>query len=215
MHSRCSHCNSWQLVTAAQLRLGRGLLVCSTCAEYFDALVSLSDEAEGEVEIVESGLDGLLSESGAKSFGGIWKTTLVLGFLILLLQIWYFESPKLLIQPNLRSFLVAVCEHLHCQVPHYKNPASCMVLQSDLSNGSDGGLRFSAAIINKSAWPQPYPALNLILLDLNGHPIAQRVFSPHEYAHAGALPIDEAEEISMIIVPPGGVKIGGYTIALL
>jgi hypothetical protein len=203
------------LVTAAQLRLGRGLLVCANCAEYFDALASLSDEAEAKVEIIDSALDGLLPVSGTKTSGGIWKTALVLSFLILLLQMWYFEGHKLLTQPNLRSFLIAVCDQLHCQLPPYSNPETCVVVQSDLLSRSDDSMRLSAAIINKSAWPQAHPALNLILLDLNGHAVAQRVFSPHEYAHADVLAVDEVEEISMTIVPPGGVKIGGYTIALL
>jgi len=215
MYSRCSHCNAWQSVTVAQLRLGRGLLVCSSCAEHFDALASLCDEAEANIEIFDSALDGLLSMSRAKTSGGVWKTALVLGFSILFLQIWYFEGKKLLTQPNLRGFLSEVCDHFHCQLPLYKNPASCIVLQSDLHSGSDGGMRLSAAIINKSPWPQAYPALKMILLDLNGQALAQRVFSPYEYAHADVLPVDEAEEISMTIVPPGGVKIGGYTIALL
>ncbi len=215
MYSCCSHCNTWQLVTAAQLRLGRGLLVCSNCAEYFDALVSLSDEAEAEVEIFNSAFEGLLPVSGAKTSGGVWKTAFVLSFSILLLQIWCFEDHKLLTQPNLRRFLISVCDHLHCQLPPYKNLEDCVVLQSDLRSLSNDSMRLSAAIINKSAWPQAHPALNLILLDLNGHAVAQRVFLPHDYAHADVLPVDEAEEISMTIVPPGGVKIGGYTIALL
>ena len=90
-----------------------------------------------------------------------------------------------------------------------------MVLQSELTNSSDDSIKLSAAIVNKSALPQAFPELNLILLDLNGHAVAQRVFSSHEYAHTDVLPVEEVGEISMTIVPPSGVKIGGYTIALL
>ena len=202
-------------MTVAQLRLGRGLLVCANCAEYFDALAALSEEIEDELKLIDKALDVSLPLSGAKASGAVWPAALLLGLAMLMLQIGYFEGHKLLLQQQLRTLASSVCDYLHCQLPPYKNLESCIVLQSALDNNADDSLRLSAAIINTAAWSQTFPAINLILEDLNGHAVAQRVFSPQEYAHAEALPVNEAEEISMSIVPPVGVKIGGYTIALL
>jgi predicted Zn finger-like uncharacterized protein len=215
MFSQCTHCKTWQAVTAAQLRHGRGLLVCSNCAEYFDALATISEVIEAEPDKSVESFEDSLPLSLTKSPKAVWSYALLLNLVVLFGQIGYFEGQKFLLQPQVRSVLLSVCSFLHCDIPPFKDLQNCLVLQSDLRDEADNRLRVSVALINKAALPQSFPAINLILKDLNGNAVAQRVFLPHEYQHAASLQVDEVEEISLSVVPPVGVKIGGYSIALL
>ncbi|MEZ5671567.1 MAG: DUF3426 domain-containing protein [Thiotrichaceae bacterium] len=44
-------------------------------------------------------------------------------------------------------------------------------------------IQFDAKFSNQAIFSQPYPDLLLTFEDVNGHPLAQRRFTPQEYLH--------------------------------
>ena len=215
MYSRCSHCQAQQTVNAEQLRSSRGLLVCSACGKRFDALVSLSDQANAELR--EKKVDDFWRSPASKRSGaGIWRIGGALSILILLAQILYFEGVTLSRQPQLRAGLLFICNRLDCRLPVYKNLDEWSVSHGDLRTMSDTNYAFSAVITNQAAFPQACPDIKLVLLNFNGQAVAERIFSSRQYSAADSLASNEAAGISLnIVTPPGTAKIGGYTFALL
>ncbi|MDD1620956.1 MAG: zinc-ribbon domain-containing protein [Methylococcaceae bacterium] len=215
MYSRCPHCQTQQSVSAEQLRTSRGLLRCSACGERFDALVSLSEQADEEFK-QDNTADFLPNPPKKPTPKVFWKVGGVLVSLILLAQILYFEGDNLIRQPRLRVGLLAICERLGCRLPEYKNLAEWAVSHSDFQAISDKRYVFSAAITNQAAFPQACPDIKLVLRDFTGQVVAERVFLGREYAAVDLLAANETAEISLAIATPSGVgKIGGYTFTLL
>jgi hypothetical protein len=74
-------------------------------------------------------------------------------------------------------------------------------------------------IRNRAAFAQPYPSLELTLLDYAENPFARRIFRPQDYlpkahtARSGLLP-DATLAIGLNIAAPE-TKVGGYTFKLI
>ena len=216
MYSRCSHCQALHTVNVVQLRSGRGLLVCAACGQRFDALVSLSDQADDKFPDAAAADDLLPGVTLNKPKKGGWRLAAILSFLMLCAQILYFEGEVFLRQPDLRSGLELICNRLKCRLPAYRNLNEWAVSHGDLQAAADKHYVFSAAITNQAAFPQAYPDIKLILLDFNGQAVAERIFSGQEYSSDASLAANETAEISLSIVAPySGGKIGGYTLTLL
>jgi predicted Zn finger-like uncharacterized protein len=215
MYSRCPHCQTQQTISAEQLRISRGLLTCSACGKRFDALASLSERADAEFQEV-SDADLLSNPHGKRAHRAVWRIGALLSLLLLLAQVAYFKGDAISRQPLLRFGWQAICDHLGCRLPMYKNLDEWTVSHSDLRSLSDQNYVFSAAITNQAAFPQNCPDLKLVLLNLSGQAIAERIFSGRQYSTATSLAANETAEIKLTVVaPPGPAKIGGYTLALL
>ncbi|MGZ4959720.1 MAG: zinc-ribbon and DUF3426 domain-containing protein [Methylomonas sp.] len=215
MYSRCSHCQAQQQVTAEQLRRSRGLLSCSACGKRFDALASLSEQVDAQLQ-AENTADFLPDLTERKPASGVWVAASALMAVAFLAQIVYFEGDALNRQPQLHAGLQAVCERLKCRLPAYKNIDEWSVSHSDFRKLSDKNYILSAAITNQAVFPQAYPDLKLVLLNFSGQAIAQRVFSGQQYGSAAVLPANETAEIKLsVVAPPGLAQIGGYTFSLL
>lgn len=215
MYSRCSHCQAQQQVTAEQLRRSRGLLNCSACGKRFDALASLSEQLDAQLQ-AENTVDFLPDLATRKPATGVWGIACALMGVAFIAQIIYFEGNALNRQPQLRVGLQAICDRLNCRLPVYKNIDEWSVSHSDFRKLSDKNYILSAAITNQAAFPQAYPGLKLVLLNFSGQAIAERVFSGHHYASAAVLPANETAEINLsVVAPPGLAQIGGYTLSLL
>lgn len=216
MYCRCSHCQTLHTVNAEQLRSCRGLFVCTACAQRFDALASLSDLVNEECQ-EDNSADLLPVLSGKSLQKGGWRIIAVLSVLLLCAQLLYFEGGVFLRQTGLRTGLEFICNRLGWRLPTYKNLDEWSVSHSDLQTTADKRYVFSAAITNQAAFPQAYPDIKLVLLDFNGQAVAERIFIGREYSSAASsLTANGTAEISLnIVAPSGGVKISGYTFALL
>lgn len=148
-----------------------------------------------------------------------WRPGLALAVLLLAGQIIYFERVALRRSPPLRLSLEQLCRHLDCSLPDYKNPDAFAVLQGSLYALPDHSQLFKAVVRNRGAFAQPYPKLELTLLDYAGKPFARRLFRPQDYllkaqaAKSAMLP-DATAAISLNIATPK-TKVGGYTFKLI
>ncbi|MDI1277142.1 DUF3426 domain-containing protein [Methylobacter sp.] len=148
-----------------------------------------------------------------------WGAGLIIALLLLAGQIVYFEGTALSRNPTFRPGLERICRQLNCQLPAYKNPGEFTVLQGSLSALPDHSRLFRAVTRNRAAFAQPYPNLELALLDYAENPFARRVFRAQDYllktqAATSVMSPDAAAAISLNIAAPK-TNVGGYTFKLI
>ena len=135
----------------------------------------------------------------------VWLGALALG---LLLQLGWLQRDVLAANAGLRPTLEATCRLLHCQLPAWHEPAAFSMLSRDVIALPQHPrvLRVQASFRNDAAWPQPWPALVLMLSDANGRQLGARRFQPRDYL--GSAPKDallasgQATQLAFDIVEP-------------
>lgn len=209
MYSRCPHCDSRQQLAVEQLRH-----FCTVCGKHFDGLRSLGGDEHGQIA-VETPRTDLAESAGRPPLTAAWAAASMAMLLLLLAQVIYFEHSGLSRQPLLRAGLQRLCTVIACQLPAYRNLDELLVSHSDLQAKTGHVYLFTAAINNRAPFPQAAPELKLTLLNFNGQPMAERVFSPRQYLPGGeTLPAEQTAEIRLDLVRPTA-KVGGYTFVLL
>jgi predicted Zn finger-like uncharacterized protein len=123
--------------------------------------------------------------------------------------------------PTLRPIVAALCGPLPCR----KLPPIDM-RQMDLVETLvaphprfDKALRIKATLVNRAASVQPYPLLEVSLIDSQGQLVARRAYRPREYlskpeAIQQGLPPQVAVNVQLDITSPGA-QASGYEVLLL
>jgi hypothetical protein len=217
MFTRCTECQTVQRIALAELRDGRGLHSCRQCHAHFDALPNLADNAAAaSVDNRRTAMAAVWAESKTLPTR-FWRLGSL--FLLALLggQTVFFESGRLLQNPQVRPVLAALCEPLQCRLPVYKNPDE-MTMTGFFSPVQQQYYRFRAVITNNAAYAQHYPTVKLTLLNYEGRAFAARVFKPDDYLPATAkttlLEAKTAAEIDLKIAVPK-TPVGGSSYELL
>ncbi|PPD32824.1 MAG: hypothetical protein CTY19_10220 [Methylomonas sp.] len=212
MFSRCPHCDAQQAVTTQQLSNSRGLLPCLVCGQIFDALPSLTEQADEAVQTQTTDFD---FSSPVKPLS-VWRWRLTNGLLVLalLIQVGYFEAERLLQQPRLHGVLTQICQTLGCQVSAYNHTEDWSVSHSDLQAHLDNRYLVTAALTNQSDLPHSLPALKLTLTDYQGQPIAKRIFAPQAFSQITTLPANQTTQIRLPLVV-SVADIGGFTLTVM
>lgn len=212
MFSRCPHCEAQQPLSTEQLRNTRGLVNCAACGQVFDALPSLSEQAD---EIIEPSLhfSYAMERPAKRASSKAWGLGSALMLLLLLGQMIYFAGARLYQQPVIYKALVRLCQKLNCELPAYNNPDDWSISHSDLQANLDQRYVLTAAITNQANLRQAFPDLKLTLMDFTGQPFAERRFAPKEYSHQAALAANQTVQIRLPLVVPADV--GGFSITLI
>jgi predicted Zn finger-like uncharacterized protein len=215
MYTQCPECRARHEITAEDLRLSRGMMLCIDCGARFDALQRLSEQAESE--FAETAALTIAEQTPPTPVSRGWGLVNLALLLLFGWQVYFFEGYQLTQQPDVRGYLQAFCKTAGCRLPDYKNLDEISMLDSDFQPAHDNRYTFSAVLSNQSDFAQPYPAIKLSLNNLNGQTLAERIFNPAEYLTAPApLAADETVEITLNLVIPSAVgSIDGYTFALL
>jgi predicted Zn finger-like uncharacterized protein len=114
--------------------------------------------------------------------GAWWAASVVLA-LSLAAQIGWSERERLLEDDRVRPWLDRACAELGCTLP-MRTALSAIRLQSREVRphpNAPKALRISASMINDAAFVQRFPAVEVVLSDLTGRPVAMRRFLPEEY----------------------------------
>jgi Protein of unknown function (DUF3426) len=148
----------------------------------------------------------------------LWVVGFIMGSLLLLGQVIYFESAKLSQNSSYRPQLEKLCRWLGCQLPDYQNLNEFAVLQGSFTPSGDNTMVFKAVINNQAVFRQRLPNIKLTLLDYNEQIFAQRVFAPKDYSFGAntyfSIPPDENVTASLTIAAPK-TPIGGYNFDLI
>lgn len=112
---------------------------------------------------------------------------LALSVLILLQLAYVFRMELARAVPDLRPALEQVCGLLGCTVPYPRN-AELISLEGHSFNpedGASGSYRLVLTLLNKAAYPQTWPHVELTITDRFDIAISRRVLKPEEWLPAG------------------------------
>lgn len=112
-----------------------------------------------------------------------WALLVLAGLVALPAQYLHRNLDALALDPERRPWLERACDLLGCELPE---PVLADAIRSQrLTVQShpqrDDGLRVEVVLVNRAPWPQPFPDIELRFSDLDGRPVAARVFHPAEY----------------------------------
>ncbi|WP_260292144.1 DUF3426 domain-containing protein [Sedimenticola hydrogenitrophicus] len=141
-----------------------------------------------------------------------WSLAILLLLLVALGQLAWFGRDHLLRYPAGRELLESACELLLCQLPPRHEPEKLHVVSRAITTHPDreGALKLMLILRNDADFIQPWPQLELSLLDSSGGLIARRRFSPEEYRDTprGLLQPGIPETIHLELEDPGDQVVG-------
>lgn len=146
-----------------------------------------------------------------------WGGGVLALFVLLCVQIVGFEGKRLAQDVHVRPMLDRFCAILRCTPPLFKDLDRIRIVDRALSIAQDGREAFEFRLIfaNQSELPQTFPKLRLVLNELGGYPVAERVFAPSEYLEGWQdgmpMPVGRPFEVRLSIAKPGK-DVGGFLI---
>lgn len=135
----------------------------------------------------------------------------------MLWQIYLFEGQHLAQTARLRPWLESLCAALGCELPPFKDLGRLRILDRALNRVDEQrtGLEFRLSFANESSLPQAFPAIQLVLNELDGSPIAERLFEPQDYLPEWrpglTMPVGQPFEIRLALAKPSR-EVGGFTV---
>ncbi len=193
MNIPCPKCKNIQFISEEALEQANGIVSCETCKNLFDTTIH---------------------RDAKKS--KFWGNGIVCLFLLLLFQIYYYESYTLSQNKTLRPWLKKMCTAIpSCQFPDYNNLDKFSVLKSSFEP-TDGHYVFKTVFINQSSFSQKRPSIKLTLLDFTGRSFSERIFHPRDYSRMPNTLLGSylSDETTLSIATPSN-KIGGYRFELI
>lgn len=171
------------------------------------------------------GLAFLRPDSGAAAYlRVVWTVGFVIAVLVLLGQaLWWWRTPIATYMPASRPLLESACGLMGCTVGYVRDPERLTIESSSVQpvvvpgQGPGNRLALTALVRNRSAYPQPWPALELSLTDFSDTVVIRRVLQPSEYLApniAGQAFAAQSEQNITVEFTTEGVPVSGYRIAL-
>lgn len=151
-----------------------------------------------------------------------WGITSLVLVLILMAQVVMFYGAQLVrAQPALKPAIELACRALPCRHRLVIDMHRLDLVDSAVTPHPryDRALRVQATLVNRAEYVQPYPLLEVTLLNSQGQVVARRAYKPNEYlpkpqrSDGGLLP-QVAVAIKLDITGPG-TEASGYEILLL
>ena len=156
-------------------------------------------------EVLEKGQDGKRGTIG-------WSLAILTLLLVALGQLAWFGRDHLLRYPAGRQALEVACDLLPCQLPPRRAPAQLHVVSRAITSHPDreGALLVKLTLRNDATFTQPWPRIELSLLDSTGSLIARRDFHPEEYRAAAPGPLQPGipETLRLELEDPGDQVVG-------
>ncbi|MHB8623189.1 MAG: zinc-ribbon and DUF3426 domain-containing protein [Sulfuricaulis sp.] len=153
-----------------------------------------------------------------------WRTVLWgFGDLLLLAllagQFVFFYTDELAANPSWRPRIAQFCRHTGCELHAQQDVTQIDLLQTSIAPHPqyENALRIRATLVNRAAFAQAYPWMEVSLTNNAGSVIARRTFSPSQYLEApatGALTPNVVATTLLDITNPEG-KAVGYEIRLV
>jgi len=134
-------------------------------------------------------------------------------------QFVYFYRNELASLPAWRPYLADLCEQLECTLQPMQDIARIELLESSIAPHPkyQHALRLRASLVNRAAFHQAYPSMEVTLTSGTGKVISRRTFSPIQYADApleGALSPNVVTTARLDITNPNDQAVG-YEIRLV
>ena len=142
-----------------------------------------------------------------------WGSGVVLLILTLALQAVWWDRNALAAHPDGLRLVQWLCRLAPCKVQPPKAPELIQVLERSLVPHPErpGALRFSLRMTNRNERPQPFPVLELRLIDRREHLAGVRRFAPEQYLarnNSGIMEPNTPMDISLELSDPGEHVVG-------
>lgn len=154
-----------------------------------------------------------------KSRRWLWLVGAFILLLMAVIQSIYFLRDDIAIYyPNVKPYLVKVCQQLNCNVNLPKQIDLIAIDDSDMQEDTNitALMHFSCSLFNQASFTQAFPNLELTLTDVTDKPTLRRVFKPNEYLPANtnvALGFKAGDEIKIKLgITTQGVAVAGYRV---
>ncbi len=117
----------------------------------------------------------------------IWGTATLALLAVALAQVAWLRPDLLLVDPQVRHWAELACQEIGCEVPPPSDLKAIRVIAHALEpvEDADGISLLQVRFDNQAAFAQPYPVLQLSLLDTEEHIVARRRLQPDEYLRPG------------------------------
>ena len=134
-------------------------------------------------------------------------------------QFVYFYRNELATLPAWRPYLVDVCLYAGCKLQPMRDISKIELLQTSIAPHPqyENALRLRATLVNRAAFRQDYPWMEVSLTSNAGNVIARRTFSPIQYSETpleGVLTPNVVATALLDVTNPDG-KAVGYEIRLV
>ena len=121
----------------------------------------------------------------------LWSLGSFAALLLLVTQvaIGYFDAGSR--SPEFRGLYKTACAYLGCTLPAFEDVDAIATEHVRIQSHPTAAntLQVNAIMTNTSSFAQPMPKLALEFYDLNGRPVAARLFAPQDYLHKDFLDI--------------------------
>lgn len=112
----------------------------------------------------------------------------LLATLLALQGVFFYRSEIAARYPPAREWLGSLCAQAGCTVTLPQRPQSILIEASDLQvtdPANPNRIQLTATLRNHGGHDVAYPALDLVLTNVNDHTLARRIFLPEDYLGAG------------------------------
>ena len=136
--------------------------------------------------------------------------------------VFFYRSEIAARYPPVREWLGALCVQAGCTVTLPQRPQSILIEASDLQvtdPANPNRIQLTATLRNHAGHDVGYPALDLVLTNVNDHTLARRIFLPEDYLGAGRDPrggiAANAEMTVRLALETGNLGAAGFRLAVL
>lgn len=163
----------------------------------------------------------LQSLAGTQSVWGrlLWGLGSLALLALLAGQFLFFYRNELATIPSWRPVVADFCVYAGCTISPLRDIGRIELLQTTIAPHPqyESTLRIRAALVNRAAFRQPYPGMEITLTGHDGNIIARRTFSPVQYSETPAEDVLTPNVVAtalLDITNPDG-KAVGYEIRLV
>lgn len=160
-----------------------------------------------------NGVDAYIADRPNPLAGLVWFIV-ALGFLFLLgLQVRTYFVDRYAQDERFRPYLSLFCRVAACELPARRDTYSFSITHTRVELHPDvpGALNITVKLVNQAGFSQPYPDLQLTLIDRVGRVIGRRTFSPDSYLGTDKPNLLESGELASVdfdLVQPNEKAVG-------
>lgn len=148
--------------------------------------------------------------------------SVLLGLILIAQAVYFYRGEIAARHPLARHWLNEACAEVGCLVQLPQRPKSVLIEASDLQvvdPARPGRIQLTATLRNHAGHDVAYPALDLVLTNVNDHTLVRRIFLPAEYLGAQRDPragiAANAELTVRLAMEIGNLGAAGFRLAVL
>lgn len=140
----------------------------------------------------------------------IWHVGSVALLVLAIGQAGFAYRQELFQDARVRPWLDSICARIDCRLPPRRDVDQLALVSRDVRPHPSvpGALMISATVLNKAAFTQPYPTVEIVMSDLEDRKIAMRRFQPQDYVDSLAvinrgMPTQSTSAMNFEVLDPG------------